>query len=145
MKTIKEMREEQEAMHQRRLERQRASAVAESLTVLESFETCDLGQGRPAGGSAELVRSRMSVLDRIKLWCAPLPQEQDNDWQWFKKRRDKIQVERLPKERRQVWGVTFANIAIILLTRIKGGEHDTLSRWMAQECREHLCHPALLG
>ena len=52
-------------------------------------------------------------------------------------------MELLPKEKREVWGHTFKNIAISLLTRIKNGEHDTLSRWMAQECRDYLCMPAL--
>jgi hypothetical protein len=59
------------------------------------------------------------------------------------KKWDKSRVELLPKEKREVWGHTFKNIAISLLTRIKNGEHDTLSRWMAQECRDYLCMPAL--
>ena len=59
------------------------------------------------------------------------------------KKWDKSRVEQLSKERRLVWGHTFKNIAVHLLTRIKNGEHDTLSRWMAQECRDYLCMPAL--
>jgi hypothetical protein len=138
LKTIKGMRAEQEALHQRRLELQRASTVAESLTALRSFEIADLGQGHAAGGSAEHIRNKMNVLDRIKQRAAPLPPDQANDWEWFRERWDKNSVERLPKERRPVWGFTFKNIAVHLLTKIKNGENDALSRWMAQECREHL-------
>ena len=85
----------------------------------------------------------MNVLERIKQRSAPLPPEQANDWDWFRKKWDKSRVEQLPKERRLVWGHTFKNIALHLLTRLKDGEHDTLSRWMAQECRDYLCMPAL--
>ena len=143
MKTIKGMRAEQEALHQRRLDLQRASTVVESLTALKCFEIADLGQGHAAGGTAEHIRNRMNVLDRIKQRSAPLPPEQANDWDWFRKKWDKSRVELLPKERRLVWGHTFKNIAISLLTKIQNGEHDTLSRWMAQECRDYLCMPAL--
>ena len=48
----------------------------------------------------------------------------------------------MSKERRLVWGHTFKNIALHLLTKLKDGERDTLSRWMAQECRDHLCMSA---
>ncbi len=85
----------------------------------------------------------MNVLERIKQRAVPLPPEQANDWEWFKKHWDKCCVERLPRERRPVWGHTFKNIAVHLLTRLKDGEHDALSRWMAQECRERLSLPAL--
>jgi hypothetical protein len=143
LETIKDMRAEQEALHQRRLELQRASTVVESLTALRSFEIADPGQGHPAGGSAEQIRNRMNVLERIKQRAAPLPPEQANDWEWFKKRWDKTSMESLPKERRIVWAHTFKHIAVHLLTRFKNGEHDARSRWMAQECREHLAMPAL--
>ena len=143
LKTIKDMRAEQEALHQRRLELQRASTVVESLSALRSFEIADLGQGHPAGGSAEHIRNRMNVLERIKQRAAPLPPEQANDWDWFKKHWDKSWVEGLPKERRLIWGHTFKGIAVQLLTRLRNGEHDALSRWMAQECRERLSMPAL--
>ena len=85
----------------------------------------------------------MNVLDRIKQRSAPLPPEQANDWDWFRKKWDKSRVEQLPKERRLSRGHTFKTITLHLLTRLKDGEHDTLNRWMAQECREHLSMPAL--
>ena len=53
LKTIKGMRAEQEALHQRRLDLQRASTVVESLTALKCFEIADLGQGHAAGGTAD--------------------------------------------------------------------------------------------
>ena len=106
MKTIKGMRAEQEALHQRRLDLQRASTVVESLTALKCFEIADLGQGHAAGGTAEHIRNRMNVLDRIKQRSAPLPPEQANDWDWFRKKWDKSRVELLPKERDAWFGDT---------------------------------------
>ena len=85
----------------------------------------------------------MNGLERIKQRGAPLPPEQANDRDGFKKHWDKSWVEGLSKERRLIWGHTFKGIAVQLLTKLKNGEHDALSRWMAQECRERLSMPAL--
>ena len=101
MKTIKGMRAEQEALHQRRLDLQRASTVVESLTALKCFEIADLGQGHAAGGTAEHIRNRMNVLDRIKQRSAPLPPEQANDWDWFRKNGTRVGWNFCPK--RDAW------------------------------------------
>ena len=99
-KTIEQTRAEQEVVHQRRLELQRASTVAECLTALKSYELQDLGQGHLAGGSAEHVKNRMNVLDRIKQKAAPLPPELANDWGRFKKHWDRYNLQVLLKEKK---------------------------------------------
>ena len=143
VKTIRQMREEQETLHERRLAVQNASTVAESLTVLRSFETADLGHGHPRGGTADHIRNRMNVLDRVRARAAPLPIEQHNDWQWFKKRWDKTRLELLPPAHRPVWAVTFKDIAVRLLNEISNGDYNALSRWMAEESRLHFGAAAL--
>ena len=143
VRTIRQMREEQETLHQRRLDLQSASTVAESMTVLRSFETADLGHGHPGGGSADHIRNRMNVLDRVRARAAPLPPEQHNDWQWFRKRCDKTRVGLLPPAHRPVWAVTFKDIALRLLEKMENGDHNAVSRWMAEESRIHLGAAAL--
>ncbi len=141
--SIRQMRAEAEALVQRRIELQQASTVVECLGALRSFETSDLGQGHRGGGSAEHIRNRMNVLDRIRIRSPPLPPEQANDWHWFQRHWDKARIEQLHPDRRDAWGAMFKNIALDLLERIRGGEHDALSKWMARESREIMQVPAL--
>ena len=68
---------------------------------LRCFEIADLGQGHPAGGSAEHIRDRMNVLERIKQRSAPLPPEQANDWEWFRKNGIRVGWNSCPK--RDAW------------------------------------------
>ena len=142
-KTLKELKAESERLEQRRMALQKAATVTECLNAMKSFETQDLGQGHPQGGTAEHHRNRMQVLDRIRLRGSPLPAEQANDWRWFIKNWDQARIRSLHERVRGSWGATFKDIATDLLNRIRSGEHDALSKWMAAEGRRHLGVPAL--
>ena len=83
------------------------------------------------------------MLDRIRLRGKPLPPEQENDWEWFKRQWDKIRISRMHEHQKCAWGSEFKNIANELLKRIAAGESDALSKWMASEARLYLCLPAL--
>ena len=142
-KSLQDLREERGSLEQARQALHRASTLAETMSSLKSYEAKDLGQGHPKGGTAEHVRNRMHVLDRLKLRAAPLLPEQQNDWAWFKSNWDRARLRRLPELRRASWGSQFKDMVLELLDHIGQGRHDALSRWMSHQCREFLGVAAL--
>ena len=142
-KSLQSLRDERESLEQARLALHRASTIAETMSSLKSYETADLGQGHPRGGTAEHVRNRMHVLDRLKLRAAPLLPEQQNDWAWFKANWDRARLQRLPENRRDSWGSQFKDMVLEILDHIGQGRHDALSRWMSHQSREFLGVAAL--
>jgi hypothetical protein len=140
---LRDLREAAAKLEEQRLALHNARSVVECLDATKAFETRDLGQGHPRGGAAEHFQNRMQVLERIRLRGAPLPPHQANDWEWFKKNWDHARIAELHPAVRDSWGSTFKNIALDLLARIRNGEHDALSKWMASEGRQHLGVPAL--
>ena len=60
----------------------------DSLHALKTFEAADFGHTHPKGGLQEHRRSRLQVLERLRLRSEPLPADLANDWEWFKKNWD---------------------------------------------------------
>ena len=96
-----------------------------------------------AGGNADHVRNRMNVLDRLRLRFPPLSPEQQNDWEWFKKRWDQARINRMDPKVRDSWGHVFKEMVLRLLTQLRDGYTKALSRWMDNECRHYLAGPSL--
>ena len=142
-KSLKTIREEQAKLEKQRMALHRASTLVESMNALKSFDTKDLGHTHRRGGTAEHVRTRMQVMDRIKARGAPLPPEQANDWEWFKRKWDSARIGALHEKRRDSWGATFKDIMRELLREMKNGRMDAVSRWMALESRAYLLMPSL--
>ena len=71
--SLKQLREEHDRIYAARLALQRASTVVECLEAVKTFDAADLGQGHAKGGSAEHVRNRMQVLERLRIRFPPLP------------------------------------------------------------------------
>ena len=113
------------------------------MNALRSFEVTDLGNGHVAGGTAEHVRNRMNVLDRLRLRFPPLTAEQQNVWDWSKKRWDHARVNRMDPKVRDSWGHVFKEMVLWLLTQLRDGDTQALSRWMDNECRHYLAGPSL--
>jgi hypothetical protein len=141
--TIKQMKAEHDRLAAARVALQRASTVMECMTSLKNFETADFGQGHPKGGTAEHKKNRMQVLERLRLRFPPLPPDQANDWEWFKPRWDKTRLAKLHPAVMGAWGAQFRNEVLALLQRLRDGDVQALSRWMADQSRDHLCLPAL--
>jgi len=141
--SMKQMREAQLALEQRRLALHNASTVYESMAAVKSFDAGDLGQGHEKGGTAEHTRNRMNVLERIRLRGAPLPPEQQNDWEWFKRNWDAARLRFMEPSRRASWGSQFKNIAQEILQKIADGETDALSKFFAHQARQYLAMPSL--
>ena len=140
---MKQLREEQLALEQRQLALHKASTVYESMAAVKSFDAADLGQGHDRGGTAEHARNRMNVLERIRLRGAPLPPEQQNDWEWFKRNWDAARLRMMEEKRRSNWGSQFKNMAQEILQKIADGETDALSKFFAHQARQYLCAPSL--
>ena len=79
--TIKQLAEEQEQLRKRRQELLRASTIVECEQALKSWETSDLGQGHPEGGSRTHVKNRLALLERLWAPSKHQPPEVANDWQ----------------------------------------------------------------
>ena len=141
--TIKQMKAEHDRLDAARVALQRASTVVECLNSVKSFETSDFGQGHAKGGTAEHKKNRMQVLERLRLRFPPLPPEQANDWEWFKPRWDKTRLAKLHPSVMGAWGSQFRNEVVALLQRLRDGDVQALSRWMADQSRDFLCMPAL--
>ncbi len=122
---------------------QKASSVPERVNAVKSFETSDLGQGHPRGGTAEHTRNRSKVSERLRLRFPPLPSEQGNDWECFKPGWDKARHGRFHVDGTGAWGSQFRNEVLVLSERLQAGDVKALSRWMADQCREYLGAPAL--
>ena len=135
--------EEQGRLEHKRAELLKASTTVECMNALRSFEVTDFGHGHPAGGTAEHIRNRMNVLDRLRLRFPPLSPEQQNDWEWFKKRWDKARISKLEPTFRLVFGHTFKEMVLRLLRQLQDGDTLALSRWMDSECLHHLQMPAV--
>jgi hypothetical protein len=141
--TIKQMKAEHDRLEAARVALQKASTVVECLNTVKSFETSDFGQGHPKGGTAEHKKNRMQVLERVRMRFPPLPPEQANDWEWFKPRWDKSRLDKFHVDVKGAWGAQFRNEIVALLQRLRDGDVQALSRWMADQSREYLCMPAL--
>ena len=113
--TIKQMKAEHDRLEATRVALQRASTVVEYLNAVKSFETSDLGQGPPKGGTAEHRKNRMQVLERFRLRFRPLPSEQANDWEWFKSRWDKARQDKLHDAVKGELGTQFKNKIVAFL------------------------------
>ena len=142
-RTLKSLRDEHDRVFTARMALQRASTVVECLQAVKTFDAGDLGQGHQKGGSAEHVRNRMQVLDRLRIRFPPLPATQQNDWDWFKANWTKARVAILPDANKGSFGSTFRNIAENLLTALRNGDSAALSKWMAAESRTFLNIPTL--
>ena len=141
--SVRELNKEHERLVEKQLALQRAGTIAECINALKSFTTADLGHTHPRGGTAKHIEARMEVLERLRRRGSPLPAEQANDWEWFKRRWDAARLTRLGDKHRCTWGATFHGIAMGLMDRIRGGELDAVSRWMAAEAKEYLAIPTL--
>jgi hypothetical protein len=141
--TIKALVAEQGRLEQARAVLLKASTAVECMNALRSFEVTDLGNGHAAGGTAEHARNRMNVLDRLRLRFPPLTPEQQNDWEWFKKRWDHARINRMDAKVRDSWGHNFKEMALRLLRQLRDGDTNALSRWMDNECNEYLAGPSL--
>jgi hypothetical protein len=141
--TIKQMKAEHDRLEAARVALQKASTVVECLNTVKSFETSDFGQGHPKGGTAEHKKNRMQVLERVRMRFPPLPPEQANDWEWFKPRWDKSRLDKFHVDVKGAWGAQFRIEIVALLQRLRDGDVQALSRWMADQSREYLCMPAL--
>jgi hypothetical protein len=141
--TIKALVEEQDRLGQARAELLKASTTVECMNALKSFEVTDLGNGHPTGGNAEHVRNRMNVLDRLRLRFPPLSPEQQNDWEWFKKKWDQARINRMDPKIRAAWGHVFKEMVLRLLRQLRDGDHHALSTWMDAEIREYFAQPSL--
>ena len=141
--TIKALVEEQGRLEHARAELLKASTAVECMNALRSFEVTDLGNGHVAGGTAEHVRNRMNVLERLRLRFPPLSPQQQNDWEWFKKRWDQARINRMDPKVRASWGHVFKEMVLRLLRQLQNGDGNALSTWMDNECRQYLAGPAL--
>ena len=141
--TIEALVQEQGRLEQARAELLKASTAVECMNALRSFEVTDLGNGHVAGGTAEHVRNRMNVLDRLRLRFPLLDPEQQNDWEWFKQRWDHARINRMDPKVRDSWGHNFKEMALRLLRQLRDGDTNALSRWMDNECRQYLAGPSL--
>jgi hypothetical protein len=141
--TIKELLRQQEALRQKQEELHRASTLVECQAALKSWETKDLGQGHPGGGTKEHCRNRLNVLDRVRLRCKPLPPDLQNDWQWFIKQWDAAMVRNLPAHQKAAWRSEFLKTVNALLDSIRV-DGDALAKWMRSERSRWLGAPALL-
>jgi len=140
---LKELEKEEARLEAKRLALAKVTSVTECLQAVKSFGTQDLGQGHAQGGTAVHARNRMPDLDRVRHRGSPLRLEQANDWDWFKRKWDKARIGALHPNVRDSWASTFKNIMNGLLVRIRNGEHDAVSKWMAAEARQYLGVPAL--
>ncbi len=122
---------------------QRASLVVECPNSVNRFETSDFGQGHPKGSTAEHTKNRMQVLKWFRLRFPPLPQEQANYWEWSKLRWGKTRQRRFNDSVKGAWGAQFKNKIVALLQRLRDGDINAFSRWMADQFRQYLAHPAL--
>ncbi|MCP4239311.1 MAG: hypothetical protein GY772_02005 [bacterium] len=118
-----------------------AQTIVACQRALKSFETSDLGQGHIRGGGASHVATRMEVLDRVMRKGEPLPPEQMNDWEWFKRKWDATRIACLREK--TAWGSIFRDIVRSLLQEIAKGRNDAVAAWMRRERREYLASPAL--
>ena len=141
--TIKALVAEQGRLEQARAVLLKASTAVECMNAVRSFDVTDLGNGHVAGGTAEHVRNRMNVLDRLRMRFPPLTAEQQNDWSWFKKRWDHARINRMDAKVRDSWGHNFKEMALRLLRQLRDGDTNALSRWMDNECHEYLAGPSL--
>ena len=137
------MKEEHDSLEAARVALQRASTVVECLNSVKRFESSDFGQGHAKGGTAEHKKNRMQVLERLRLRFPPLPPEQANDWGWFKSRWDKSRLAKFHNDVKGGGGAQFRNEIVALLQRLRDGDVQALSRWMADQSRDFLCMPAL--
>jgi hypothetical protein len=140
--TIKELVRQQDLLRQRQEELRRASTVVECQKALKSWETKDLGQGHPNGGTKEHCRNRLNVLDRIRARCKPLPPDLQNDWQWFIRNWDATMLRNMRADQRNAWGSEFLKIMQGLLDRSRD-DGDALAKWMRTERASWLGLPAL--
>ena len=114
----------------------------ECQAALKSWETADLDQGHPNGGTREHCRNRLNVLDRVRARCKPLPPDLQNDWQWFIKNWDATMLRNMRAHQRDAWGSEFLKIVQGLLYRIRD-DGDALVKWMRTERARWLGVPAL--
>ena len=140
--TTQELLEEQERLRLRRLELLKASTVVECEKALKNWDTEDLGQGHPNGGTRQHVKNRMAILERLRARSKPLPPHMANDWHWFVKHWDAARLSHMHPWQRTSWGSMFRDIVKHQLEKLKGDE-NILAKRMHRERALHLCEPAL--
>ena len=140
--SIKELAAEEENLRKRKLDLLQASTVVECQKALKSWDTSDLGQGHPAGGTKLHAQNRRDILERLRGRAKPLPPDLANDWYWFLRKWDQARLSRMIPWKRAAWGSVFRDLVHDLMKEMLV-DPDAFARWMRTEHKSVLMAPAL--
>ncbi len=77
--TIAQLIKRQQELYDKRMQFQKASTTVECMKALKRWNTGDLGQGHPHGGTKQHFKNRAEVLQRLRLRAGTLPAVLEHD------------------------------------------------------------------